>query len=335
MMVSGTGPTGFNMQQYVYWRDSGLLHSGEAKEPAKWDPRVSDMRGFLQNVKALQESAAKLQELFQQMPALPRSSIAATESSAALGLNAGASTLPMHSVAAFATVGSGSFMLNGRQISVDPQTDSLDDIIQRINSSRANVTASYDPRLDLLSIKSTIANRELELDADSSGLLPALNLVAATYSPPTNQRPAQNFLQSDQLQNAIKDFATQFGQFTSSKTSRDSADDIRKHISGLEKTVRDSVNDSLFRVAYNPQQIDTGLGIVFDWKNSKPLQFDRSEFTGAVVTQPRKIADFFHANGSGGSSKGLLARLQPFLHKLETDLRDELGSTGNLVNIRA
>ena len=53
------------------------------------------------------------------------------------------------------TVTAGTFTVNGVQISVDPTVDSLNDIVNRINSSGAGVTASYDSTTDTLVLTSS------------------------------------------------------------------------------------------------------------------------------------------------------------------------------------
>lgn len=53
------------------------------------------------------------------------------------------------------TVTAGTFTVNGVQISVDPATDTLNDIINRINSSVAGVTATYDAANDTIVFTST------------------------------------------------------------------------------------------------------------------------------------------------------------------------------------
>jgi len=52
------------------------------------------------------------------------------------------------------TVTAGTFTINGVQISVDPTSDTLNDIINRINGSGAGVTASYDTATDTLVLTS-------------------------------------------------------------------------------------------------------------------------------------------------------------------------------------
>ncbi len=77
----------------------------------------------------------------------------------------------------FASVTSGSFTINGVAIDVDRDTDTLQSILSKITNTGAEVTASYDPETDKISIV-TNDSSEFALLAgdDSTGLLDALGL---------------------------------------------------------------------------------------------------------------------------------------------------------------
>ncbi|MCS7186433.1 MAG: flagellar cap protein FliD N-terminal domain-containing protein, partial [Armatimonadota bacterium] len=64
------------------------------------------------------------------------------------------STLQSHR-SVLGTVTAGNFTVNGVQINIDPTTDTLNDIINRINSSGAGVTASYDASTDTIVLSSS------------------------------------------------------------------------------------------------------------------------------------------------------------------------------------
>lgn len=79
----------------------------------------------------------------------------------------------------------GSFSINGISISVDPATDSIIDVIERINSSDANVTASYDASTDAIRvISNTLGSRTIRFGGagDTSNFLSITNLAAATQT---------------------------------------------------------------------------------------------------------------------------------------------------------
>lgn len=79
---------------------------------------------------------------------------------------------------------SGSFNVNGITITYNTTTDTLDNILSKINSSTANVTAFYDNSLDKVIIKSknTGSTDTITLADVSGNLLSTLNLTGATQS---------------------------------------------------------------------------------------------------------------------------------------------------------
>ena len=77
-------------------------------------------------------------------------------------------------------VAAGNFYVNGVSIDVDPATDSLSDVLQRITDSDAGVTATYDSASDQVRIVSdTLGSRTVAFAAGTSGFLNATNLASA------------------------------------------------------------------------------------------------------------------------------------------------------------
>lgn len=77
---------------------------------------------------------------------------------------------------------SGSFKINGVTITYNTDTDTLDNVISRINSSTANVNAFYDSSLDKMIIKSkaTGSTDTITLSDVSGNLMSVLKLSGAT-----------------------------------------------------------------------------------------------------------------------------------------------------------
>ncbi|MBM3878569.1 MAG: hypothetical protein FJ387_02465 [Verrucomicrobia bacterium] len=82
--------------------------------------------------------------------------------------------------AQFGAVVRGAFTLNGVSILVDPQTDSLQSILGRINASAAGVLAIYDAGADQIRL-TTVAHTEdlIAVESDTSGFLSAAGLATA------------------------------------------------------------------------------------------------------------------------------------------------------------
>lgn len=78
------------------------------------------------------------------------------------------------------SVTAGSFAINGVSINVNPANDSLSDVLQRINSSDAGVTASYDELTDSVRIVSDkLGSRTIKFTPGSSNFLSVTNLDSA------------------------------------------------------------------------------------------------------------------------------------------------------------
>jgi flagellar hook-associated protein 2 len=81
-------------------------------------------------------------------------------------------------------VTSESFTINGITISVDPTTDSLSDVIGRINTSDAGVSATYDSASDTIRVVSdTLGSRTINFgDGGTNNFLSVTNLAGAVQT---------------------------------------------------------------------------------------------------------------------------------------------------------
>lgn len=105
---------------------------------------------------------------------------------------------------------SGSFKINGVSISYNTSTDTLDNVLTRINSSTANVTAFYDSSLDkvLMKSKNTGSTDTVTLADVSGNLLSTLKLSGATPTSGTDALLTINSTASgDQISKSTNSFA--------------------------------------------------------------------------------------------------------------------------------
>lgn len=78
---------------------------------------------------------------------------------------------------------SGTFQINGVTITVDTATDSVADVIQRINDSDAQVTASYDTATDTVRLVSDVlGSRTIRFTSGTSNFLEVTGLSAAVQT---------------------------------------------------------------------------------------------------------------------------------------------------------
>ena len=90
---------------------------------------------------------------------------------------------PLAEVDAFSTVQSGSISVNGTSIDIDVNTDSLNDILDRITASEAGVTASYDSNTKRVSLTSNDSESQLIVDSGSTNFFSAVEISDGTYEP--------------------------------------------------------------------------------------------------------------------------------------------------------
>ncbi len=82
----------------------------------------------------------------------------------------------------FATaITEGEIKINGVSIFINPYTDTLEDVLSKINNSEAGVRAWYDPVKDAVVMESTVPGAyEINFEEVSSNFLTATNIIGAT-----------------------------------------------------------------------------------------------------------------------------------------------------------
>ena len=87
-------------------------------------------------------------------------------------------------------ISAGTFSINGVQFNVDPSADSLDSLLNAINSSAAGVTATYDAVTDKVTFANTQAGDGSIINFGGSGntsnFLRVINVASATQLPDVN-----------------------------------------------------------------------------------------------------------------------------------------------------
>jgi flagellar hook-associated protein 2 len=110
----------------------------------------------------------------------------ATSTSAIGGINVGA-TLNSANNAGFATaVTAGTFSINGVNFTVDPTTNNLNDLLQKINASSAGVFATYDSANDRVLLTAKASGPQgitLGSTADTSNFLQAVGFLSNATTP--------------------------------------------------------------------------------------------------------------------------------------------------------
>ncbi len=156
----------------------------------------------------------------------------------------------------------GSFTVNGETISVAP-SDSINDILNRINLSNAGVTATFNAGNETVDfVQNTFGSvPTIDLAGDTSNLLEALKLDAATVTPGTDKET------DIALQNVAEFSAVQTGDIVINgeaiaiDTSTDSLADVLDRISNSSAGVTASFDEATQRVTIEADDSATELTI--------------------------------------------------------------------------
>ncbi len=175
----------------------------------------------------------------------------ATSSSPIVGINQFA-TFNSSGNAGFATaVTSGTFTINGVQITINAGTQSVNDVLTLINQSAAGVTASFDTNTDnIVLTNNTPGNQNILLGSgtDTSNFLGVSGLSNATGLHPTTTTGTQASL-------------TYLGPTGAPVTIYSATDDFNSVIAGIDlKVTASSATPYTLTVANDPTQAEKAIG---------------------------------------------------------------------------
>ncbi len=154
----------------------------------------------------------------------------------------------------------GTFTINGVEFTVDPSSDSLDDILSQINSSSAGVTASYDSDTDKVTfVNNTTGDSSIinfTADGDTSNFLSVIGVSQATQSSDDNgttQVTSTRNLGAISVGDTLEDVHFKNGSVSAGAFS----------INGVSISVdptKDSLNDIITRI----NESDAGVSASYD-----------------------------------------------------------------------
>lgn len=210
-------------------------------------------------------------------------------------ISAGVSAaVPLNEAGLATAVTAGSFTINGVSVAVDPEVDTLDDVIARITSTVPGVTATLEndanglPNIIRLSSASPIA---LGAGGDTSSFLAAMNLVA---SPGTTTRESTRGIARLDVTATM----AEAGWLTGPPASGDQSFTING-VTIAYNTETDSLNDVLSRINASSAGVRARYDPLSDQVTLEQLQ------TGSITIQ---LVD----DGAGDflAKTGLLAAVQ-------------------------
>jgi hypothetical protein len=268
-------------------------------------------------------------------------------------------------VDAFSTVQSGSISVNGVSIDIDVNTDTLNDILDRISASGAGVEASFDGNSRQVSLSAESATSQMELSSGSTSFFAAIGISEGSYNAADDLIQASGvrvidvadrIVDSIVEENAEKPWeqapavdaapvSTADNQMLTTMVSNmahamnalfdDSAAE-GSPVSFLER-VRNDIRSAVASWSGSQEsQFKTDFGINFDFEKTKEGVFkfsraERQQFKSALAT-PEGAASVRNAL-FGQDSNGLINHLHASLTSSAADLESQSAYTGLYLDI--
>jgi hypothetical protein len=249
----------------------------------------------------------------------------------------------MSSFAQLSSVTSGDITINETNISIDVSSDSLNDVIARINASAAGVTASLSSNSQMFTITSNSAIQSMVLDSGTTGFFPALNVADGTYSPTLAQN---NMMEQKQIMpksratriaDAIEDFAHAFNAiFDDSKIVAEEDSSLEDFLEELRNDLKTAVQEGF---GSTMTDVDSGFGIAFDFGTAANRVFDFSlldkfHLVKKLTKEGNEVNELFFGLDRKDDD-GLIEKILDSLETHEDFLKDIRGTTGVFVDVTA
>ncbi len=249
----------------------------------------------------------------------------------------------MSSVAQFSSVTSGDITINGINISIDVSADSLNDVIARINSSTAGVTAGFSPNSQIFTITSNNVSQTMVLDSGTTGFFPALNILDGTYNPTTAQngfsdeKRVMPRTRAIRIAKAIDEFKSAFNAiFDRNKFQAEKDSTFEKFLEALRNDLKTAVLEGF---GSTMTDVDSGYGIAFDFGTAANRVFDfglldKFNLVKKLTKEGNEVNElFFGLNRK--DDDGLIEKILMSLETHEDFLKDIRGTTGVFVDVKA
>ena len=267
------------------------------------------------------------------------------------------------------TVTSGTFSINGVSITVDSASDTLGDVLQRINDSDAGVVATYDASSDKIQVRSnTLGSRTVSFASGTSNFLSLSNLTNATQAVGTDAKftvngGAEQTRNTNEVTDAINGITVNLlstGDTTVTVKTDNSGivDSVKKVIEAFNTAITEigtatasdgtlanqgdiqAIANNLWNTSFsqvtglsgsytNLAQLGITTGSAFDASAVQQLELDETTFTEALTKSRSNVAEVF--NNSDGT--GIMDQLTSYLDSVSGTtgfLYDRVKSNGSI-----
>lgn len=267
------------------------------------------------------------------------------------------------------SVTAGTFFVNGISISVDPASDSVSDVLQRISDSDAQVNASYDSTNDTIKLVSkNLGSRTISLTAGTSNFLAVTNLTAAVQTAGNDSKFTVNggavitrntnqvadaiggltldllsqgtstltiAGDDDSIVEKINEFITTFNESVDIIADAVGASGVLKNdgsIQAIAMSIREALYTQVAGVSGDYESIlDIGIstGSSFDASGVQHLELDDAKFREALRADRLNVRDLFANSGETGVADAMYTYLDTITRSTGF-LNDRAKSNGSI-----
>lgn len=232
------------------------------------------------------------------------------------------------SVAAFSSIQAGAVRINDESIAIDPAVDTLAGVLERINSSDANVRATFNESTQRILIESTRQEDRLTLDGNGTGLFAALNVPEGRVDP-VNRGRGVSRRHSYDVANAVQDLARSLNELFNDKTFREAGT-----YAGAARTALAQALGSAFAGAATP---GSRYGLRFDTSaeslsRGRAASVERRTLTTSLQKRGDEVKDVLVGGGGG---EGLIGKLLVATRQALSDVNTRLGRSGSVIDTYA
>ena len=232
-------------------------------------------------------------------------------------------------------VSSGTLNINGTNVLIDINNDSLEDVLARIDLLVPNVDAEFDSATGVVSLMAADLS-DLSISSGGTGFFEALQINPRIYEHVAAKsgivrQSGYSLSARHDTARAINDFARQFNAVFADNYG-ESADPFLQQIrSELKAAISEAFGP-------NPAKSRVGIGFDFSSESSQVLEFsDSTKFQFQSNLKTFQGASEFHNLffGHSQSDSGLTDQMLEIVKRAESSLSLELGSTGSFVDVWA
>ena len=228
-------------------------------------------------------------------------------------------------------VSSGTFDVNGVTFSVDVTTDTLSDLIDRVNASEADVVMSYSSSTDRLSFRSASGDDPLTVENDTTGLFETFAIEEGESKARKTRGISSKVSEAliDQLSQMVE-LLNEMGDTVAYESVISEGTELARD--QLRAAIRDGFDGG------SGDTLDTGFGLVFNVAEDSTQPFAKLDQAGqrelerALKRNPSEVLDRLFGSKPG---TGLMNAILSGMQRAQKTVTRAYGSVGLMLDITA